>query len=172
MESNSTDGISRDRPRRSKARPGVRLILQGRAAGKGNAVREALAAATGTIVLIQDADFEYDLDDYDALLEPIAAAAHRASCSDRAQPRSGRLEGPAVRALARQGLPDELRAGGVRPDLQRAVPAAVTDINTMFKVFRRECIEGIALPRATASTSTSSWCARSFATVSARSRCR
>ena len=39
--------------------------------GKGMAVRTALTAATGEILLIQDADLEYDPADYPALLEPI-----------------------------------------------------------------------------------------------------
>ena len=51
--------------------PGIRVVLQERNAGKGAAVKSGFRAATGDIVLIQDADLEYDPQDYGALLEPI-----------------------------------------------------------------------------------------------------
>jgi 2-polyprenyl-3-methyl-5-hydroxy-6-metoxy-1,4-benzoquinol methylase len=70
VESNSTDG-TRDIVRSFEGRDRVAVVLQDRAAGKGNAVRAGFAAMTGDYVLIQDADDEYDIDDYDALLEPL-----------------------------------------------------------------------------------------------------
>ena len=39
--------------------------------GKGYAVRAGLKVATGDVVLFQDADLEYDINDYDALIDPI-----------------------------------------------------------------------------------------------------
>src|SRR6202030_2538610 len=70
VESNSTDG-TRELVAGFAATPGVRIIWQDRPGGKGHAVRAGLAVATGDIVLIQDADLEYDLNDYDALLQPL-----------------------------------------------------------------------------------------------------
>jgi len=50
-----------------------RLILQEQNGGKGKAIRTALAASTGEIVIVQDADLEYDPQDWPVLLEPIVA---------------------------------------------------------------------------------------------------
>lgn len=51
----------------------VRIIYRGSNAGKGAAVKDGLARATGDYVIIQDADLEYDPNDYAALLAPIVA---------------------------------------------------------------------------------------------------
>ncbi|MFI5362973.1 MAG: glycosyltransferase family 2 protein [Elusimicrobiota bacterium] len=52
-------------------KPGSRVLKHEHNAGKGSAIRTALAASTGDIVLIQDADLEYDPGDYAALLKPF-----------------------------------------------------------------------------------------------------
>jgi glycosyltransferase involved in cell wall biosynthesis len=54
-------------------RGGVRVILHPGNLGKGRAVRTAMEAAQGDILLIQDADLEYDPADYAAILRPIEA---------------------------------------------------------------------------------------------------
>jgi glycosyltransferase involved in cell wall biosynthesis len=70
VESNSSDG-SRELALTYRDHPRVRLILEDKARGKGHAVRNGLRLATGDVVLFQDADLEYDLDDYEGLIQPI-----------------------------------------------------------------------------------------------------
>jgi hypothetical protein len=70
VESNSTDG-SRQIVANYAAHPEVKIVWQEKANGKGDAVRAGLASANGDFVLIQDADLEYDVNDYDALLAPV-----------------------------------------------------------------------------------------------------
>ena len=70
VESNSTDG-SRELVRSVAHLPGVRVIYQERPSGKGHAVRAGMAIADGDVLLIQDADSEYDVGDYDIVLEPL-----------------------------------------------------------------------------------------------------
>ena len=54
-------------------RAGVRVILHAQNMGKGRAVSTAISEARGEILLIQDADLEYDPAEYPRLLKPIEA---------------------------------------------------------------------------------------------------
>ncbi|MDQ1509859.1 MAG: hypothetical protein QOG50_1703, partial [Actinomycetota bacterium] len=55
----------------------VRVVAHERNRGKGAAVRTGLALATGDYVLIQDADLEYDPDDWPRLIAPVARGRAR-----------------------------------------------------------------------------------------------
>ncbi len=54
-----------------KGLPGIRYLSHERNAGKGAALTTGFQAATGDIVLIQDADLEYDPNDYPTVIRPI-----------------------------------------------------------------------------------------------------
>jgi glycosyltransferase involved in cell wall biosynthesis len=70
VDDGSTDGTHRMLSSLD-SRPDVRVILHGRNRGKGAAVRSGFAAVTGDVVIIQDADMEYDPSEFPRLLEPI-----------------------------------------------------------------------------------------------------
>jgi glycosyltransferase involved in cell wall biosynthesis len=69
VDDGSTDGTYE--AAKAAAGPGARVLKHERNQGKGAAIRTALAAATGDVVLIQDADLEYDPAEYAALLKPL-----------------------------------------------------------------------------------------------------
>ena len=94
------DDCSTDRTRERLERLGdrIRLIRHPRNLGKGAAVRSGFQAATGDILLIQDADLEYDPGDYPRLITPILRGEADAVIGSRFL-----LEKP--RFFTRQGQP-------------------------------------------------------------------
>ena len=66
----STDG-TRELLEEKIDRSIARVIYQDKNQGKGAALRVGFAAATKNIVIVQDADFEYDPRDYQIMIEPI-----------------------------------------------------------------------------------------------------
>ena len=148
VESNSTDGsreiVAEFAARHSGAGPSrIQVIYQDRPHGKGHAVREGLAAASGDIVLIQDADLEYDVADYPALLEPLVEGR-------AAFVLGSRHAGPghwAIRQFAHNGvLALLLNVGGMmfRVLFNALFHCRLADPTTMYKVFRAECLEGLS----------------------------
>ena len=68
VDDGSTDGI---RNILKERRDGVKVLFHDTNQGKGAAIRTALPHVTGDIVIIQDADLEYDPSEYPRLISPI-----------------------------------------------------------------------------------------------------
>jgi glycosyltransferase involved in cell wall biosynthesis/SAM-dependent methyltransferase len=141
VESNSTDG-TREVVRRYEDHPRVTVVLEDEPRGKGHAVRTGLARATGDFVLIQDADLEYDLEDYDVLLEPLAAGREALVLGSR----HGGEAWWKMRQFERQPLLSAFLNLGhwVFTTLVNVLfRQQLKDPFTMYKVFRRDCLTGL-----------------------------
>jgi len=69
VDDGSTDGTCEYL--KGLASENIKVIVHDKNIGKGAAMRTGIAVATGDIVIVQDADLEYDPKDYPVLLEPI-----------------------------------------------------------------------------------------------------
>jgi glycosyltransferase involved in cell wall biosynthesis len=69
VDDGSTDGTREYL--KGLASEGIKVIVHEKNMGKGAAMRTGIAVATGDVVIVQDADLEYDPKDYPVLLEPI-----------------------------------------------------------------------------------------------------
>jgi hypothetical protein len=141
VESNSTDG-TRDEALRYAQHPRVRVILEDKPSGKGHAVRAGLAAASGDFVLIQDADLEYDLDDYAELLAPLRDGAgfilgSRHPAGERFWQVRQFSQHPTAARVLNVG---HLVFAGM---LNVVFGQKMRDPFTMFKVFRRDAIHNV-----------------------------
>jgi glycosyltransferase involved in cell wall biosynthesis len=139
VESRSTDG-TRELVERYAAHPDVTVILEDRPRGKGAAVRAGLQRARGTLILIQDADSEYDVNDYDALLEPLLTWQRAFVLGSR---HAGNWK---VRRFAEQRATTAFfNAGHVifATALNVLYGQKIQDPFTMYKVFRRDCLHGL-----------------------------
>ena len=143
VESNSTDG-SRAIVETYRTEPRVTLIFEDKPRGKGHAVRNALARATGEFILIQDADLEYSLDDYEKLLLPLAVGTHTFVLGSRHNPG----DGFAMRKFTDQPVHAFILNSAhwtftLLIDISLGI--WLKDPFTMYKIFRRDALQGITL---------------------------
>ena len=115
--------------------PGIRVILHDKNQGKGAAVRTGIAVATGDILLIQDADLEYDPRDYPTLLRPIEEGLANVVYGSRF------LGGPRRVAMFWHMLANKLLTLATNI-LYNTI---LSDMETGYKVFRRDVLQGIKL---------------------------
>lgn len=113
-----------------------KVIHQKQNGGKGAALHTGFAAATGDIVIIQDADMEYDPNEYARVIEPI--------CNDEADVVYGSRFAETKRYddAYKQNIAANLfltRLSNLFTGLK------LTDMETCYKAFRREIIQSIQL---------------------------
>jgi len=132
----SNDGTRDLYPRIKQRWPDEDILIKLQAVnkGKGAALREAFKHITGDLVLIQDADLEYNPEDYNYLLKPLLA--------DKADVVYGsRFRGGAAHRVDRfwhmVGNRFVTLLSNMFTDLN------LTDMETCYKVFRREVLDGL-----------------------------
>ncbi len=134
VDDGSTDG-TRDILQREAGQEDVRVVFHEANQGKGAAVRTAIQHATGDILLIQDADLEYDPRDYPALLQPIIEGRADVVYGSRF------LGGPRKAMLFWHTAGNRLLTF-ITNILYDAI---LSDMETCYKVFRAEVIKDIPL---------------------------
>lgn len=115
--------------------PNLKILFHEKNRGKGAAIRTALKIASGDIVLIQDADLEYDPVEYPNLLAPILEGKADVVYGSRF------LGGPHRVFYFWHYIGNKLITllSNMLTDLN------LTDMETGYKVFRREALEGIRI---------------------------
>ena len=136
VDDHSSDGTREVLRENVQGRDGVRLLFHDTNQGKGAALRTGFAATAGQVVLVQDADLEYDPREYPKLLRPILDGKADVVYGSRF---SG---GESVRVLYFwHSVGNKLLTtlSNMFTDLN------LTDMETCYKVFRGDVIRSIAI---------------------------
>ena len=113
----------------------IRVILHEKNQGKGAAVRTGIQNATGDVLLIQDADLEYNPRDYPALLQPIEEGIADVVYGSRF------LGGPRRTAMYWHMVANKLLTFMTN----LLYNTILSDMETGYKVFKREVLDGIKI---------------------------
>ena len=135
VDDGSTDGTRELLQEITLSQENIRVIYHDRNQGKGAALRTGFEGATGDIVIVQDADLEYDPREYPILLEPILDGRADVVYGSRF------LGGPHRVLFFWHSLGNKFLTL-----LSNAVTNLnLTDMETCYKVFKREVLAGMNL---------------------------
>jgi glycosyltransferase involved in cell wall biosynthesis len=131
----STDGTGDILKEQVRLHPEIKLFTQAKNGGKGAALRRGFAEATGDVILVQDADLEYDPRDYPTLLKPILEDNADAVFGSRF------LGGPHRVLFFWHSVGNTVLTtlSNMFTNLN------LTDMETCYKVFRSSLIKGVSL---------------------------
>jgi glycosyltransferase involved in cell wall biosynthesis len=134
------DDCSKDRTREimrelASEDPRIRLVFHEQNQGKGAALHSGFAAASGNVILIQDADLEYDPNDYERLLSPIRKGVADVVFGNRFGGEEARVH-----------LYWHRLGNGFLTNLSNMFTNLnLSDMEVCYKVFRKEVLEAIRL---------------------------
>lgn len=131
----STDGTWEKLQRGTESRVD-KVIYHARNSGKGAAIRTGIAASTGDVIIIQDADLEYDPQEYPKLLQPIFEQRADVVYGSRFA-----TQGPHRVLNFWHCLGNRLLT--LLSNMLTGMD--LTDMETCYKVFRREVIQNICI---------------------------
>ena len=134
VDDGSMDG-TRDLLKELDGKNNVRVILKDKNEGKGSAVRTGIEAAKGDVLLIQDADLEYDPRDYPTLLKPL-----KESIADVVY--GSRFLGGPRRVVMFWHMVANYMLTFMTNILYNTI---LSDMETGYKVFRKEVVEGMTI---------------------------
>jgi len=134
VDDGSTDG-TRDILPRFDGDPMVHVIYHDHNQGKGAAVRTGFKAAKGEVMLIQDADLEYDPREYPSLLKPLEEGKVKVVYGSRF------LGGPRKTMFFWNMVANR----GLTMITNILYNAILSDMETCYKVFRREVVNDLHL---------------------------
>ena len=134
VDDGSQDG-TREVLQKMEGQGNVRVILHSHNQGKGAAVRTGILAAAGDVMLIQDADLEYDPRDYPALLRPIEEGIAQVVYGSR-------FLGGARRPIFFLNMVANKILTLVTNILYNNI---LTDMETGYKIFKREVVQDMPL---------------------------
>jgi glycosyltransferase involved in cell wall biosynthesis len=125
---------TRDRLKELEVEPNIRVFYHEKNQGKGAALRTGFKQATGDVVIIQDADLEYDPQEYPKLLKPIVDGKADVVFGSRFAGGDSHRVLYFWHSLGNRFL---TLMSNMFTDLN------LTDMETCYKMFRREVIQGI-----------------------------
>lgn len=139
VDDGSSDGTSKILKQWIKM--GVMIIEHNSNMGKGAGVRDGLFRATGDLILIQDADLEYDPNYYPELLEPLLKGKAKVVYGTRLSNYPLKFWGK-----DKTILPTHLIANKFLTFLTNILYGShLTDMETGYKVFKKEILKGIEI---------------------------